>query len=187
MIYSKKGILLYCDKGEVVEKHTSPPAYFTDATLLAAMTGISRYVTDPQVKKILKDTDGLGTEATRAEFIELLFRRRILQREGKSVKATETGQALINVLPQGLASPDLTAKWESSLSNIADNTMSYQQFLQPLLTDLNAFVEQAANCDNHVFTKLPKTSVKKRFSKRGGKSTFKKSNYKKTASNYSKA
>jgi DNA topoisomerase-3 len=175
----KQGMQLHCTQGKVIEKHTTPPAYFTDATLLAAMTGISRYVKDLQIKKVLKDTDGLGTEATRAGIIELLFRRRFLKREGKAIKATETGQALISVLPQGLASPDLTAKWESSLSHIADKTMSYQQFLQPLLADLSSFVAQAANCDNHVFAKLPKTPAKRRFAKGGKKAPYKKSNYKK--------
>ncbi|MEL0633953.1 DNA topoisomerase III [Pseudoalteromonas carrageenovora] len=176
-----KGMVLDCTKGEVVEKHTTPPSHFTDATLLAAMTGISRYVKDPQIKKVLKETDGLGTEATRAGIIELLFRRRFLKREGKAIKATETGLALISVLPQGLASPDLTAKWESSLGDIAQQAMSYQQFLQPLLAELESFVQQAANCDNQVFSKLPKTSPKKRFAKQVKKAPYKKSNYKKSS------
>ena len=176
-----KGMLLFCSQGEVVEKYTSPPAHFSDATLLAAMTGISRYVQDPQIKKVLKDTDGLGTEATRAGIIELLFKRRFLKREGKLIKTTETGSALISVLPQGLVRPDLTAKWESSLGDIAQQVMSYQQFLQPLLADLNSFVQQAANCDSNVFAKLPKTSAKKRFVKRGQKTPYKKSSYKKSS------
>ncbi len=58
--------MLDCLKGELVEKMTQAPKHFTDATLLAAMTGISRYVKDPEIRKILKETDGLGTEATRA-------------------------------------------------------------------------------------------------------------------------
>lgn len=176
-----KGMALNCTKGEVVEKHTTPPSHFTDATLLSAMTGISRYVKDSQIKKILKETDGLGTEATRAGIIELLFRRRFLKREGKSIKATQTGLALISVLPEGLASPDLTAKWEASLGNIAQQAMSYQQFLQPLLVELEGFVQQAASCDSHVFSKLPKTPPKKRFAKGGKKAPFKKSNYKKSS------
>ncbi|MEJ2913837.1 DNA topoisomerase III [Pseudoalteromonas sp. C12FD-1] len=176
-----KGMVLNCTKGEVVEKHTTPPSHFTDATLLSAMTGISRYVKDAQIKKILKETDGLGTEATRAGIIELLFRRRFLKREGKAIKATQTGLALISVLPEGLASPDLTAKWEASLGNIAQQAMSYQQFLQPLLVELEGFVKQAANCDSHIFSKLPKAPPKKRFAKRAKKASFKKSNYKKSS------
>ncbi len=176
----EKGMALTCIKGEVVQKHTTPPAHFTDATLLAAMTGISRYVKDSQIKKILKETDGLGTEATRAGIIELLFKRRFLKREGKAIKATETGLALISVLPEGLSSPDLTAKWESSLGDIAQQAMSYQQFIQPLLADLTNFVNQATNCDSDVFANLPKTSPKKRFAKRTKKAPYKKSSYKKS-------
>jgi len=178
--YLEKGMALTCTKGEVVQKHTSPPAHFTDATLLAAMTGISRYVKDLQIKKILKETDGLGTEATRAGIIELLFKRRFLKREGKAIKATETGLALISVLPEGLSSPDLTAKWESSLGDIAEQAMSYQQFIQPLLADLTNFVSQAANCNSQAFALLPKTSPKKRFAKRTKKAPYKKSSYKKS-------
>ena len=178
--YLEKGMVLTCTKGEVVQKHTTPPAHFTDATLLAAMTGISRYVKDSQIKKILKETDGLGTEATRAGIIELLFKRRFLKREGKAIKATETGLALISVLPEGLSSPDLTAKWESSLGDIAQQAMSYQQFIQPLLADLTNFVSQATNCDSNVFAHLPKTSPKKRFAKHTKKAPYKKSSYKKS-------
>src|SRR5699024_961889 len=70
-----KGESVLCSNGRLDEKHTSPPKHFTDATLLAAMTGIARYVSDPEIKKVLRDTDGLGTEATRAGIIELLFKR----------------------------------------------------------------------------------------------------------------
>ena len=178
--YLEKGMVLTCTKGEVVQKHTTPPAHFTDATLLAAMTGISRYVKDSQIKKILKETDGLGTEATRAGIIELLFKRRFLKRERKAIKATETGLALISVLPVGLSSPDLTAKWESSLGDIAQQAMSYQQFIQPLLADLTNFVSQATNCDSNVFAHLPNTSPKKHFAKRTKKAPYKKSSYKKS-------
>ncbi|QMW13807.1 DNA topoisomerase III [Pseudoalteromonas sp. MT33b] len=162
----EKGQQLHCYEAQLVDKMTSPPAHFTDATLLSAMTGISRYVKDSEIKKILKETDGLGTEATRAGIIELLFKRRFLKRQGKSIIATETGQALISALPLALASPDLTAKWEASLSNIAEQQMSYQQFLTPLLDELQQLVEQAKHCDSQVFAQLPKTPPKRRFKRK---------------------
>lgn len=168
----EKGQQLHCYEAQLVDKMTSPPAHFTDATLLSAMTGISRYVKDSEIKKILKETDGLGTEATRAGIIELLFKRRFLKRQGKSIIATETGQALISALPLALASPDLTAKWEASLSNIAEQQMSYQQFLTLLLDELQQLVEQAKHCDSQVFAQLPKTPPKRRF-KRKAKSKAK--------------
>lgn len=161
-----KGEKLQCSHGEIIDKMTTPPAHFTDATLLSAMTGISRYVKNPDIKKILKDTDGLGTEATRAGILELLFRRRFLQRQGKSILATQTGKALIGVLPEGLASPDLTAKWEASLGDIAEQRMSYQQFLTPLLSDLSHFIDQAGQCNSQVFAQLPKTPQKRRFKRK---------------------
>ncbi len=69
-------------RGEVVERQTQPPRHFTDATLLSAMTGIARFVQDKDLKKILRATDGLGTEATRAGIIELLFKRGFLSKKG---------------------------------------------------------------------------------------------------------
>ena len=66
---------MHCERGEVISKKTQPPKPFTDATLLSAMTGIARFVQDKDLKKILRETDGLGTEATRAGIIELLFKR----------------------------------------------------------------------------------------------------------------
>jgi len=70
-----KGDEVTCQQADLKEKQTTTPKYFTDATLLSAMTGIARYVTDNSIKKVLRDTDGLGTEATRAGSIELLFKR----------------------------------------------------------------------------------------------------------------
>lgn len=79
----EKGQILYCEKGEIMTKKTQPPKHFTDATLLSAMTGIARFVKDKKLKEILRDTDGIGTEATRRESIELLFKRGFLSKKGK--------------------------------------------------------------------------------------------------------
>ncbi|MGL5393474.1 MAG: DNA topoisomerase, partial [Shewanella sp.] len=137
------GQILHCQRGELVEKHTQPPKAFNDASLLGAMTGISRYVTDPEIRKILKDTDGLGTEATRAGIIELLFKRGFLQRVGKTIVSTEVGKALINSLPASATTPDMTALWEASLNSICHKEMSYQGFMQPLLHTLSTLIDNA--------------------------------------------
>jgi DNA topoisomerase-3 len=137
------GQILYCPRGEVIEKHTQPPEYFTDATLLAAMTGISRYVEDPEIKKILRDTDGLGTEATRAGIIELLFKRGFLRRDAKQIRATATGSSLIAALPECATKPDMTAQWEAMLNQISQRQQSYQQFMQPLTINLQQLIENA--------------------------------------------
>ncbi|WP_040886141.1 DNA topoisomerase III [Marinobacterium stanieri] len=128
----KPGEPLHCERGELLEKMTQPPKAFTDASLLAAMTGIARFVQDAELRKVLRDTDGLGTEATRAGIIELLFRRGFLQRQGKQIHATAAGKALIAALPDDLSRPDMTAHWESQLDAISRKAFNYQGFMQPL-------------------------------------------------------
>lgn len=136
-----KGDNLLCINGRWDEKQTSPPKHFTDATLLSAMTGIARYVSDPEIKKVLRDTDGLGTEATRAGIIELLFKRDFLSKQGKEIHATEVGRRLILSLPEVMALPDMTAHWESQLEAIAQKRMSYNEFMTPMLAGLQQLVE----------------------------------------------
>lgn len=128
----EKGQLLNSLQADVLEKFTAPPQHYTDATLLAAMTGIGAHVSDPEIKKILKDTDGLGTEATRASIIELLFKRSFLQRKGKTITATKTGIVFITALPTTATTPDMTAQWESQLGSIAKGQGKYQQLMTPL-------------------------------------------------------
>ncbi|MBU3825296.1 MAG: DNA topoisomerase III [Candidatus Oceanisphaera merdipullorum] len=137
-----KGQGVQCMDGRLDEKQTSPPRHFTDATLLAAMTGIARYVSDPEIKKVLRDTDGLGTEATRAGIIELLFKRDFLVKKGKEIHATEVGRRLILSLPRIMALPDMTAHWESQLEAIAEKRISYHQFMTPMLNDLGLLINQ---------------------------------------------
>ena len=138
-----KGDELLCEKGEVVERQTQPPRHFTDATLLSAMTGIARFVQDKELKKILRATDGLGTEATRAGIIELLFKRGFLNKKGRYILSTEAGRALIHSLPEMAARPDMTAHWESVLTQISEKQCRYQDFMQPLVGTLHDLIQQA--------------------------------------------
>ncbi|MCG9696400.1 DNA topoisomerase III [Shewanella sp. Isolate11] len=138
-----KDQLLHSGQASLIEKKTQPPKAFTDATLLSAMTGIGRYVTDPEIRKILKETDGLGTEATRAGIIELLFKRGYLQRQGKAIISTQVGQGLINSLPQSATTPDMTALWESHLNAICRKETKYQSFMMPLIDSLTQLITQA--------------------------------------------
>ncbi|ARU94148.1 DNA topoisomerase III [Tatumella citrea] len=139
----KKGQELLCEQGEVLEKKTQPPRYFTDATLLSAMTGIARFVQDKALKKVLRETDGLGTEATRAGIIELLFKRGFLEKKGRYIHSTAIGKALIHALPQPAASPDMTAHWESMLTSISEKNFRYQDFMHPLVNTLQSLIGEA--------------------------------------------
>ena len=160
------GEVINCLTGELIEKNTTPPKYFTDATILAALTGISRYVTDTNVKKMLKDSDGLGTEATRANIIELLFKRQFLTRKGKDIRATDVGRKLITALPLQISQPDMTALWESQLESISNQTVNYQSFIVGVEDNLKQLI---TNVKDISFTGLPKSppvKYKKKFVKK---------------------
>ena len=139
----KKGATCHCAKGEVIEKLTTPPKPFDDASLLAAMTGVGRFVKNPDIRKVLKETDGLGTEATRAGIIELLFKRGFLQRKGKQIYAAAAGKGLINSLPEVATLPDMTAQWETQLNAISQKAGTYKGFMQPLQSALGSLIEQS--------------------------------------------
>ena len=141
----KKGESVQCIDTELLSKETQPPRPFTDATLLAALTGIARFVKDPEIKKILRETDGLGTEATRAGIIELLFKRQFLIRQGKSIRSTQIGQNLILSLPDIMSMPDMTAHWELQLDEISKKSFSYQQFMYQLNSSLSNLIDQMKN------------------------------------------
>ena len=139
----KKGDICSSEAAEILSKETSPPKPFDDASLLAAMTGIARYVKDAEIRKVLKETDGLGTEATRASIIELLFTRGFLQRQGKTIRSTPAGKGLINSLPVMATTPDMTAQWETLLSAVSRKEASYQAFMLPLETALRDLIIQS--------------------------------------------
>jgi DNA topoisomerase-3 len=156
-----------CNNAKLMEKQTTPPEHFNDATLLAAMTGIARYVTNSEIRKTLKETDGLGTEATRAGIIELLFKRNFLQRSGKQILSTEVGKGLINSLPESAITPDMTALWEQQLNAISQRELNYQGFMQPLNQHLLGLIEQAKQ---HIPTGLQGLKGQgQAFKRKGGK------------------
>ncbi|WP_187505488.1 DNA topoisomerase III [Pantoea agglomerans] len=157
-----KGDELLCERGEVLAKQTQPPRPFTDATILSAMTGIARFVQDKELKKVLRATDGLGTEATRAGIIELLFRRGFLVKKGRYINSTDAGRALIHSLPDLAARPDMTAQWESTLTRISEKACRYDEFMQPLVQTLTGLIQQARQQPAaHAFRGLPSTGQKR--------------------------
>ena len=152
-----------CNQGNLVEKNTSPPKPFTDATLLSALTGIARFVTDAEIKKALRETDGLGTEATRAGIIELLFKRQFLTRNGKEIRATEIGRQLITSLPQQISQPDMTALWESQLESISKQSLNYQSFIAGVEHNLQQLIITVKDIS---FSGLPQGKAPRKFTRK---------------------
>ncbi|NWN92185.1 DNA topoisomerase III [Marinobacter adhaerens] len=140
-----KGEPVFCEDSSVRERQTQPPQHFTDATLLSAMTNIARFVTDPELRKTLRETDGLGTEATRASIIDTLFRRDYLYRDSRHIRATEKGKELINALPEAVSRPDRTAVWEATLEAVRRGEEDPREFLETLKTEIRQLIGGTAD------------------------------------------
>ena len=111
---------------------TAPPARYTEATLLTAMEHPSGQVADKALKKILQETSGLGTPATRADIIEKLFSSFYIERHGKSLVPTSKGIQLIDLAPADLRSAELTARWEDRLARIAKGQEKDAEFVEQM-------------------------------------------------------
>lgn len=113
---------------EIKSLQTKPPARFTEGTLIDAMANIHRFITDATAKAKLKETSGIGTEATRANVIETLFKREWVQKKGKQIISTPTGRAVVHALPAELTDPVTTARWEDHLGRIAAGQLDASRF-----------------------------------------------------------
>jgi DNA topoisomerase-3 len=129
----QQGQTLSLIQANIQPNKTKPPSPYTESTLLAAMENVSRFVTDKEIKKWLKDTAGLGTPATRGDIIETLKRREYVDIDKKSLRSTEKGAALIaslRVVSPALTDPVMTARWEMALDDIAAGRMTLPDFIQ---------------------------------------------------------
>lgn len=125
----------------VTPKKTKPPERFTDATLIKAMVGIARFVTDPAIRQTLKETDGIGTPATQAQIIQTLYERQFIEKQGKSLRSTATGRSLIQILPDEATTPDMTAHWESSMRHIVKGEITLAAFLSAVQEKLKTLIQ----------------------------------------------
>ncbi|WP_094702567.1 DNA topoisomerase III [Brevibacillus laterosporus] len=123
---------------------TKPPEPFTEATLLSAMENPVRYMgqVDKQVAKTLGDTGGLGTVATRADIIEKLFNSFLIEKRGKHIHITSKGKQLLELVPEELRSPALTAEWEMKLGAISKGSLAKNSFIQEMKKYAEQIVQQ---------------------------------------------
>ncbi len=112
-----------------LEKQTRPPKRFTDATLLTAMETAGKTLDDKELSTAMREK-GLGTPATRAEIIENLLRRTYLERQKKTLHATEKGIALIACVPEAVKSPAMTGEWEAQLKKIEKGQGKLPEFMR---------------------------------------------------------
>lgn len=116
----------------LITGQTKPPARYTEATLLTAMEHPVSQVSDRAEAKILEETSGLGTPATRADIIEKLFSAFYIERRGKELVPTSKGMQLVGLAPEDLRSASLTAKWEDRLAAIAKGKEKDKAFVDEM-------------------------------------------------------
>ena len=117
---------------QLIERTTTPPKYYTEATLLRAMETAGKTVDDEDLRDALKE-NGIGRPSTRAAIIEKLFQRNYIVRERKSIRATETGIRLIHtIISPLLKSAELTGRWEKKLREIERGEFEAAEFLNEL-------------------------------------------------------
>ncbi|MBG7065823.1 DNA topoisomerase III [Pseudomonas aeruginosa] len=108
---------------------TMPPKPYTQGELVKAMKGVARFVTDPRLKQKLKDTTGIGTEATRANIISGLIARGYIVKKGRSIRASDAAFTLIDAVPAAITDPGTTAVWEQALDMIEGGQLTLDVFI----------------------------------------------------------
>ena len=141
--------LPHFDKGEsgphkptLTEKQTTPPAYYTEATLLRAMETAGKFVDNEELRAAMKE-NGIGRPSSRANIIETLFKRNYIRRERKRIVATNMGIELIDIIHEDLLkSPELTGIWEKKLRDIEHRKYDAAQFINELKAQITTIVNQ---------------------------------------------
>ncbi|HAT6801826.1 TPA: DNA topoisomerase III [Citrobacter freundii] len=122
---------------------TRPPEHYTEGTLIAAMKNAARFVNDERLKQRLKESTGLGTEATRAGIIETLLKRGYIRKEKRHLISTDSAATLMTMLPDIVKDPGMTALWEQALDDIAAGKLPLAVFLQKQSMWITTMVAQA--------------------------------------------
>lgn len=135
----------------MTEGQTRPPAHFNEATLLSAMENPVSYMEtkDRDMAKTLGETGGLGTVATRADIIEKLFSSFLLEKKGKDILLTSKAKQLLNLVPEDLKKPELTADWEMKLSEIAAGKRTRSAFMKDIRQYSEALIRQIKAGEGH--------------------------------------
>ncbi|UOY91324.1 DNA topoisomerase III [Ectobacillus sp. JY-23] len=150
-------VLPFIEQGEEIEilnilqtkGETKPPERFTEGTLLSAMENPAKYMSSESKDLIqtIGKTGGLGTVATRADIIEKLFNSFSLEKKGKYIHITSKGKQLLELVPEDLKSPALTAEWEQKLEAIAKGNLKKDTFLKEIREYTKTAVHEVKNSD----------------------------------------
>lgn len=124
----------HCVDGEIEDKKTKPPKRFTEGELIDAMTNAARYLEDKKDKEVMRESKGIGTEATRADIIENIKNRACAVLNDSQIISTDKGRSLVDSLPDALTNPLTSVDWERQLSHIEEtaNVQNQTDFISNL-------------------------------------------------------
>ena len=147
---------------ELIDKMTTPPKRYTEASLLQAMETAGKMVEDETLREAMKE-NGIGRPSSRASIIETLLKRQYIRREKKNLVSTGTGRDLIKIISSKmLKSPELTGQWEKKLRDIEKGTFTLESFMSELETQLVDIIKEVTgdNTGRRVSTSVKSTSAK---------------------------
>ncbi|MEJ8553717.1 DNA topoisomerase III [Tepidibacter sp. Z1-5] len=129
--------------------HANPPSRFDEGSLLIAMENPQKYMCDENKELIntIKETGGIGTVATRADIIEKLYNNFLMEKKGRYIHITSKGEQLLELVPDDLKSPLLTAKWEQKLALISKGLLTKDDFTNEMREYTNIIVKDIKNSD----------------------------------------
>ena len=147
----RQGEKIHIDSVRLTNGKTKPPAHFTEATLLAAMENPVKYMStkDSQAAKTLGETGGLGTVATRADIIEKLFHTFLMEKRGNEIYLTSKAKQLLELVPEDLKKPELTADWEKKLSDISKGKLKQKVFLDGIREEIVGEIKTGTGTFRH--------------------------------------
>jgi len=137
--YPRKGSAVTLKSCRAAKSQTKPPSHYTEASLLAAMENPGKFIEDEELRESIK-AGGLGTPATRAEIIEKLIRSNYMERQGKALIPTPPAYQLMELVPDELRSPELTAEWEKRLTEISTGKDDGKEFMKAIRENANRLV-----------------------------------------------
>ncbi|KOA96616.1 MULTISPECIES: DNA topoisomerase III [Gammaproteobacteria] len=124
---------------------TQPSRPYTQGELVKSMKGVAKLVSDPRLKQKLKDTVGIGTEATRANIISGLIARGYLMKKGRAIRASDAAFTLIDAVPAAIADPGTTAVWEQALDMIEAGQLTLDVFIGKQAAWISQLITQYAS------------------------------------------
>lgn len=147
----QKGAKLNISKVQINQHETTPPPYFNEGTLLKAMESPQKFfdLTDKKHNQTLKETGGIGTVATRADIIDKLFNMNAIESRDGKIRITSKGKQILELAPQKLTSPLLTAEWEEKLTLIEQGKYNANKFIAEMMSFTNDVVSEIKESDQN--------------------------------------